>query len=131
MSERRKQHPSIPVSALPASQTGEPSAQRATSLDAPVGAIELAPTLESLMQLAFYWCESQTDFLVCVSSAYALVATEEFIPEQYAQISKISAWARRRLEEMPEASSAILDDVAMKDDAVQAHIRRVMPESPS
>ena len=131
MSDRRKQAPSIPVSALPTSQTGEPPAQRATSLDAPVGAIELAPNLESLMQLAFYWCESQTDFLVCVSSAYALVATEEFIPEQYAQISEISAWARRRLEEMPGASSAILDDVAMKDDAVQAHIRRVMPESPS
>ena len=105
--------------------------ERTTSLDAPVGAIELAPNLESLMRLAFFWCESQTDFLVCVSSAYALVATEEFIPEQYAQISEISAWARRRLEEMPEASSAILDDVATKDDAVQAHIRRVLLESPN
>ena len=102
-----------------------------TSHDAPVGAIKLAPNLKSLVQLAFYWCESQTDFLVCVSSASAIVATEEFIPGQYAQISEISAWARRRLEEMPEASSAILNDVATKDDAVKAHIRRVMPEAPS
>jgi len=105
--------------------------ERTTSHDAPVGAIELAPNLESLMRLAFYHCETQLDFMTCVSSAYALCAGRTFIPAQYRQISEISAWARERVEAMPEPSSVVLDQVRTKDDAVQAHIRRVTAEAPS
>lgn len=91
---------------------------------APVGVIELAPDLESLMRLAFYHCETQLDFLTCVSSSYALCAGESFLPDEYDQIAKISSWARERVEAMPEPSSAVLDQVRTKDDAVQAFIAR-------
>ena len=93
-----------------------------TDMAAPVGVIELAPNLESLMRLAFYHCESQLDFLTCIPLAYALCATEPFIPAQYRQIGQISEWALSRLEAMPAASSAVLDQARTKDAAVQAFI---------
>lgn len=98
--------------------------QLPTDMAAPVGAIELAPNLESLMRLAFYHAETQPDFLNCIVSAYALCATDTFIPAQYRQLSQISEWALGRIEALPEPSPVILDQARSKDAAVQAFIKQ-------
>ena len=85
---------------------------------APVKVRTLAPNMDSLMELAYFYADDVDALFTVVSSAYALL-DQYRSPEGKAALREISGWAMQRLEDMDNVSELVMMTARQKNQVVQ------------